>query len=155
MMKFFFSTVVILLTFNLMTSCGNTEGVAEGTTEAVMEEQQEAASEAETTLKEKTKSIEVSTYKTPAAMKEAVESLSTDIQSKITKLEADLNNSNEEVAAMAEKKIGALREYEQLLQEYEGKFDKINETDAPDFGKNVATLVNKIRRDIATFDDKK
>lgn len=153
MMKFFFSTAVILLTFNLMTSCGNTEGAAEETTEAVMEEQQKAASEAETTLKEKTK--EVSTYKTPAAMKEAVESLSTDIQSKITNFEAELNDSNEEVVAIAEKKIGALREYQQLLQEYEGKFDKINEADAPDFGKNVADLVNKIRRDIATFDDKK
>lgn len=155
MIKFFFSTAIMLLTFNLMTSCGNTEGTADETTETVIEEQQGAVSDTETTLKEKTKSIEVSTYKTAAAMKEAVESLTSDIQSKITSFEAELNNSDEEVAAMAGKKISALKDYQQQLQEYQGKFDKINEADAPDFGKNVADLVNKIRRDIATFEDKK
>jgi hypothetical protein len=155
MTKFLFPVALMLLTFNLLTSCGNTENSAEETTEAIMEEAQQVPSNAQNTLKEKTQSTEVSTYTTSAAMKQALEGLQSEIEGKIKRLQADLNGADEEAAMIINKKINALQEYQQELEAYKGKSDQINEAEAPDFGKNVAFLINKIKRDIATFENEK
>jgi len=155
MTKSFFSVALLLLTLNLLTSCGNTESAAEETTEAAMKEAQEAAANAENTLKAKTQSTEVSTYKTPAAMKQALESLQSEIQGKIKRHQTDLNGASEEAGMVINKKINALQEYLEQLEAYQGKSDRIDEADAPAFGKNVAALIDKIRRDMATFENKK
>ena len=155
MTKFFLSIALMLLTLNLLTNCGNTEKTAEEKAEAVMEEAQDAAANAVNTLKEKTQSTEAATYTTPAAMKQALEGLQSEIQGKIKLHEAELKGANEEAAMIINKKINTLQEYKQNLEAYQGKSDQINEADAPDFGKNVAFLINKIRRDMATFENEK
>ncbi len=152
MTKFFFSIALMLLTFNLITSCGNTEKSAEETTEAVMEEAQETAVN---TLKEKSQSTAVSNFKTPAEMKQAIEGLLAEIEGKIKSLQADLKGANEEAAMTINKKISHLQEYKVELEAYRGKSEMLNEADAPDFGINVTTLINKIKRNIATFENEK
>ncbi|WP_367390435.1 hypothetical protein [Lewinella sp. LCG006] len=119
------------------------------------EKAQEATTNAQNALQEKTQSTGVLTYKTPAAMKQAIESIQKEMQSKIASLQADLNGAGEEATAVINKKISFIQEYQQQLDAYAGKSDKINEKDAPDFGKNVATLVDKIRRDLVLLDQEK
>lgn len=156
MTKLCFSLAFLLLTFNVLTSCGNTESTAaEETTETLMEEAQKAVSDADNTLQEKTKSAEVSTYKTAAAMKQAIESLQAEMENEVKSLQADLNGASEEAAQVINKKINFIQDYMAQLAAYQGKSDKINDVEAPDFGKNVAVLINKIRRDMATIKDEK
>lgn len=149
MTKFFFSIALLLLTLNLMTSCGNTESPAE---ETATEEAQEAVSNTQNAL---TKSTEVVTYQSAAAITQAIEGMQSQIQSKITSLKADLNGANAEAANLINKKINLLQENLDELNQYKEKSTKIDEVDVPGFGKSVAALIEKIKSVMAALDKEK
>lgn len=155
MAKLFFSLAFVLLSIHFMMSCGNTENTAEATTEAVMDEAQQAVSNAENVLKEKTKGAEASTYKTAADIKQAIESLQTDMDSEIESLKAELNGASEEAAQVINKKISFYQKQREQLVDYLEKSNHISDTDTPEFGEEVAALVNNIRRRMVSMKKEK
>jgi hypothetical protein len=88
-------------------------------------------------------------------MTQAIESLQSEINSKIKTLQADLNGTTKEAAMTTNKKISYLQNYLKELAHYQEKAEKINEADASGFGKTVAEIISKIKGGMATLENEK